>query len=47
MPVKAELEKRRWCVICDDWVVPLTDGEGCPYCWSATMSGAEKEKAES
>jgi hypothetical protein len=47
VPVKAEIEKRRWCVICDDWVAPLSDGKGCPYCWCPTMSGAEKEKAES
>lgn len=47
VPVKAEIAKRRWCLICDDWVVPLSDGKGCPYCWCPTMSEAEKEEAES
>jgi hypothetical protein len=47
VPVKLEIAERRWCVISDDWVMPLIDGKGCPYCWCPTMSAAEKEVAES
>ena len=47
IPAQMRSGERRWCIICDDWVIPLSDGLGCPCCWSVTMSRAQKRKAES
>jgi hypothetical protein len=41
-----KLRPERWCVLCEEWVTPLSDGKGCPGCWSHTMSKEEKDACE-
>lgn len=41
-----ECDPKRWCVFCEEWVTPLSDGKGCPCCWSQTMSKEEKQACE-
>jgi hypothetical protein len=43
---KEERQPKRWCVLCDEWVTPLSDGKGCPCCWNYTMTREEKDASE-